>query len=68
MPRNKYVWNLTADELNTIWYAVCERKDRLAKELRKTEDLELRQIKNDLIKNCYDLQCQINDMRSRHYI
>ena len=65
MPRNKYVWNLTPDELNTLWYAVIERKDRLYSEAEKTDDLELRQIKRDLAKNCYDLQCQINSMRMR---
>ena len=64
--RDNYTWNLTADELNTIWYAVIERKDRLIKELDKTKDLEIRQIKQDLIKSCYDLQVQINKMRSRY--
>lgn len=64
--RDNYTWNLTADELNTIWYAVIERKDRLIKELDKTKDLEIRQIKQDLIKSCYNLQCKINRMRSRH--
>lgn len=62
-----YTWTLTADELDTIWWAVVERKERLTASAEKAKDPELRELDKRLAHKCYDLQCQINKMRHRCY-
>lgn len=62
-----YKWELTADELNTIWWAVCERAEKLYKEAEKTDDPEMRQLKMNLANKARDLQGQINRMKNRYW-
>jgi len=63
--QSHYKWTLTADELDTIWWSVIDRRDKLLSEAKQCNDAGLRQIKESLARKCYDIQGQINRMRTR---
>lgn len=65
--QSHYKWELTEDELNTIWYALIERKDRLNAQAESSKDPEIKELKVSLARECGALQQQINRMRSRWY-
>ena len=62
-----YKWELTADELDTIWWAVVERAERLYKQADNTKDAEQARLCRNLGAKCRDLQGQINRMRTRYW-
>ena len=65
--QSHYKWELTSDELDTIWHALIDRRDKLCESADKTTDPELKQLRKNLAAKCYDLQGQINRMRTRYY-
>lgn len=61
-----FTWELTRDELSTIWYAVIERAERLEARAKK-EGPEESNLSLRLAAECRDLQGQINRMRNRSW-
>lgn len=62
-----FKWELTSDELDTIWHAVVERADRLYKQAETETDPEMKQLRKNLANKCRDIQGQINRMRNRYW-
>ena len=65
--QSHYKRELTADDLNTIWYALTDRANRLYKEAEETPGLtvEDRGRKRKLARECQSLYQQINRMKNR---
>ena len=64
--QSHYKWELTNDELNTIWYALTDRADRLYREANAPGvDPALSATKRRLAENCQSLYAQINRMKQR---
>lgn len=62
-----YKWELTADELDTIWWAVVERAEKMYAEAEKTTDPEMKQLMKNRARKARDIQGQINRMRTRYW-
>ena len=65
--QSHFKWELTSDELDTIWWALIDRKDRLYSEAERCTDPKMRLLKEKLASKCGNLQGQINRMRARCY-
>lgn len=65
--QSHYKWELTADELDTIWWAVMERADRMYEKAEKSIEPDMIALHKSLGRKCRDLQEQINRMRTRYW-
>lgn len=61
--QSHFKWELTRDELSTIWWALTEKADRLNKEADISQDPVIAANKRKIAKDCTDLYRQINRMR-----
>lgn len=60
--QSHYKWELTRDELNTVWYALTDKEHIMRERAEKAKTEEDRARCTRLANDCLDLYKQINRM------